>query len=319
MFSKRLKSKYSNGGFERGSRNFSRRRRNYNLLSFTHNYSQSNIFKIFWNYTLHHNNHSYILGETSKFFRAYKKHSKDIARIIKQGYGNGSIVGSVNYFDIKYPEEPQIEDIGIATIHLKKDFPDIWKEKNTVFQESKKYLDNIRTIITEFEIEVRKTIEENFDYRQCTEPNEDIDKVCYYPDTFLEIFKIIQNKGGKDLNPAINGKHPYYSYDIISNRINPKPLFHITTTYEKFSDFWTNSNEIIDILIKNNKLKDLVKKYEKECSLFYNNSERKKFFTSINKLHNNIVNHNNTMNKKGRCGAEGCIGRFRNLMFAFSR
>jgi hypothetical protein len=68
--------------------------------------------------------------ESVRFFRDYHNHSKDIVKIIKDGFGRTSgILGDCKYHSglviIERPKEPEIGDIGLARIHLRDGYPDI--------------------------------------------------------------------------------------------------------------------------------------------------------------------------------------------------
>ena len=67
------------------------------------------------------------------FFSKYADHSKEIGKILKNGYGKPELFGSVKDFEIVYPSPPKIEDIGIANKHLEKDHPETWKLKEEIF------------------------------------------------------------------------------------------------------------------------------------------------------------------------------------------
>jgi hypothetical protein len=41
---------------------------------------------------------------------------------LKNGYGKQEICGSINDFQIIYHNEPKVENMGIANIHLEKDY-----------------------------------------------------------------------------------------------------------------------------------------------------------------------------------------------------
>ena len=150
-----------------------------------------------------------LCGETSKFFIKYKKHSKDIVKTLKDGYGNQQILGSVDVFDIIYPKEPEIEDIGIAKKHLEKDYPELWKLKNSVMEISRDRLNLINTIINRnFPSRIRELL-------KGTDSS-----ILFYEDVYIEIFSEIQNNMNNEsrrLLPRVNGDttilYAYYEPD----------------------------------------------------------------------------------------------------------
>jgi hypothetical protein len=135
MFINWLKSKYKiNGG----------KTRNYTIYNINNNYRNFPSIKNFqWQYfkSIYFNrdirfNRCYRSKEhSSYFFRKYQSHSKDIIKKINEGYGNLNFLGSINDFKIIYPHEADIEDIGIANLHLEKDCQEICKLKKDAIDE----------------------------------------------------------------------------------------------------------------------------------------------------------------------------------------
>jgi hypothetical protein len=74
------------------------------------------------------------MKQRNQFFREYRDHSKVLAKVILEGFGNDSgIFGLCKYDKGKLqrnnPKIPEIENIGLATEHLKNGYADIWGRK----------------------------------------------------------------------------------------------------------------------------------------------------------------------------------------------
>ncbi|MDN5868097.1 MAG: hypothetical protein L0H55_11970, partial [Candidatus Nitrosocosmicus sp.] len=195
------------------------------------------------------------MGSTSAFFSNYADHSKQIVRILKEGYGNKEIFGSVDDFEITYPSDPKIEDIGIVNKHLEKDYPLLWELKEEFFKDSEKHLRTIEKTIMKFKNETQRIIEDNSEFKDYSKKSvqKTNDNKYYYPEIFLEIFIAIkdlkQNKTrgiaiGSNDNETINVHSTDTSNIILSNDYN----------YDKTDEYSTEFRELIKLLIYNEQL-----------------------------------------------------------------
>ena len=237
----------------------------------------------------------------AQFFSDYAVHSKDIAKIINDGYGNTTILGSVYGFEIEFPKEPEMEDIGKAKIHLENDYPNIWKEKQEAFKKSKECLEKIKEIEKEFNIRFQKIIQEKDIFNEF-KPN----FVCIHEKIIDEILKKIKDIPYKRVLRFGSYNNNPMLFTIFFDEENI--LFSIRMCHERFKIEIFKS--FFNRLVTDTELKKIVKEYEEEVKNFYNNNERTKFFNSIRELYKDIVNENKIMNKKGMCNSKGCINKF---------
>ena len=103
-----------------------------------------------------------------RFFRDYHNHSKEIVKIIRDGFGRTSgILGDCKYHHglviIQLPKEPEIADVGLARNHLRDGYPDIWKLKTEAELASNAILKEIETVKTNFESKIIDEIEKEID------------------------------------------------------------------------------------------------------------------------------------------------------------
>jgi hypothetical protein len=307
MYNNGFKLKNLNNESKRGIRDIYNSWRNYRLSYFTNDYSQYTFFKIF-RYLCFYNYIFYCLfGETSKFFRKYKKHSKAIVKLLKNGYCNESILGSIKDFNVIYPKEPEIEDIGIAKLHLEKDYPKIWKLKNDVKEISENRLKLINTLINQnFPLKIEELLKKD-------------DSILYYENIFYEILNEIQNNMDgrhRNLNLGINGDTTLFLGYFEPNQHDI--LLSTKCDYPRSKEIHEEFKRIINSLITNSELINLVAEYNRESDDFYINDKRTEFFTSIDNLYKDITNNNKMICRKVDCGLEGCANRFMNFMTIFS-
>jgi hypothetical protein len=119
MFINWFKSKYLKNDCKIRHCDYHDDNNDYNNLNNNEVFSQLDYFKsIFTSYNSKYNNHFNSLKNKSKFFSKYADHSIEIAEIIKKGYGNQDILGSVNDFEIIYPHEPKGKEYINPKIHL---------------------------------------------------------------------------------------------------------------------------------------------------------------------------------------------------------
>jgi len=244
----------------------------------------------------------------SRFFSDYAVHSIKIAVIIKEGYGinNQEIFGSIKGFNIKYPKEPKIKNIGKAKIHLEKDYSEIWILKNKVKEISKARLNLINILINQ---NFRKSLKEKLS----NYPN-----VTFYNEIFDEVFNEIQNNMD-DIHSELITKQ---SNNLLFSEGYFKlgkyaPIINTTYDYNRINKVPDEFNQIINSLINDEELIRIIAEYHRECDDFYNNNERTDFFNQINELYNNIVYENQLMPQNGRCGSKKCITRLTKLRNVF--
>jgi hypothetical protein len=93
------------------------------------------------------------------FFLNYHKHSKEIVKIMKSGFGEESgVLGRCNdrndVVTIQRLQEPEIEGIGFTRSHLPNGYPKYWKLKEDAVSDSSKILSQIEQIMDSFETKV---------------------------------------------------------------------------------------------------------------------------------------------------------------------
>jgi hypothetical protein len=131
MFNNQINLKHFLNAKWRKNRNFFIYFMNYNFCRFCNIHIKKSFrcnFLCYWdNYIIRHklccsSNKNYFKNgqKISRFFSDYAVHSIKIAGIIKEGYGNQEICGSIKGFEIKYPKEPKIKNIEKTKIHLEK-------------------------------------------------------------------------------------------------------------------------------------------------------------------------------------------------------
>lgn len=319
MFNNWLNLKHSLNATWRKNRNLFIYFRNYNFRSLCNILIKKSFRYNFFHYRndciIHHklcnpsNKNYYKYGEkTSRFFSDYADHSIKIASYIKKGYGinNQEFLGSVNGFEIKYPKEPQIKNIGKAKIHLEKDYPSIWILKNRVKEISKDHLNLINTVINQnFRRRIRQILS---NFRQNNYPDE----------IFDEVLKEIQNNMNEERRKLkIKQSSNTFFFEGYFESDRNIPIINTNYDYNRINEVHNEFNQIINSLINDNELIALVTEYNRECYDFYNNDERNEFFNQINQLYNNIVYENQTMPQKGRCGSKKCITRLTKLRNVF--
>ncbi len=126
------------------------------------------------------------MKQRNRFFRKYRDHSKVLAKIILDGFGNNSgIFGLCKYDNGKLqrnnPAIPEIENIGLAREHLKNGYVSIWSKKEEAEKVAIGAYNNIENLIIQYERIVSDSIPSSFFIAQNDE---------YSPDTpdFLNFY-----------------------------------------------------------------------------------------------------------------------------------
>ncbi len=166
----------------------------------------------------------------------------------------------------------------------------------------------IENIKKEFETEVYKIIKENTNLKEWSGKDETCNIICLYPEIIAQVFNEIQNNvNRRKLSFSMTGNNPIILFNIFFDNSDTKTLFSIIKCLQEFDKMLNKIKGIIDKLVDDDSLKMKVEKYKKECNLFYNNADRKTFFTSIDNLYKDILYQNKLMNKKGICNNKKCV------------
>lgn len=107
------------------------------------------------------------MKQRNRFFRKYRDHSKVLAKVILDGFGNNSgIFGLCKYDNGKFqrnnPTIPEIENIGLAKEHLKNGYVGIWSKKEEAEKVAVSAYDNIENLINHYEKIVSDSIPSSF-------------------------------------------------------------------------------------------------------------------------------------------------------------
>jgi hypothetical protein len=246
----------------------------------------------------------------------YHKHSKEIVKIIKSGFGGESgILGRCNdengILIIQKPREPEIEDIGLARSHLQNGYPDYWKLEEEAVRDSVKILEEIRQIKDNFETKVIKVMEQILTKSQSTPVRKDshytlqteLFQSCYYDDLITELFYEIRiRKRGKLPRKLIPG------FSFVRNGVEQNQ-----TTYQL--SFEQNGKALVSVkeedreeiksriegLLLDPSLKDMVCRYTTLKDRLDENKNRKEYFQKIDDLHKSIYLEGQSLNKEGKC------------------
>lgn len=194
---------------------------------------------------------------SSAFFSKYADHSKDIVKILKNGYGKGDMLGSIDDFHISDPKDPNIEDFGNAKKHLEKGYTDTWHLKESAYNESKNRLQEIKEIIKKFQTRVNKIIDEKSNFKLFRDnPFEELLKdKYYYPDIGFEIFKDMRN------NAVNQFEYPFSSHEgkhltLVKFRNTVKTIFSYRLDYDTSAKDESEFKNLIEILRNDYELKD---------------------------------------------------------------
>lgn len=154
--------------------------------------------------------------ESVRFFRDYHNHSKEIVKIITDGFGRTSgILGDCKYHSglviIEKSKEPEIGDIGLARNHLRDGYPDIWKLKIEAELESNGIIKEIENVKTDFESKIIHEMERETDEthtklvrKDYLSSLSDTFQSCYYNELISEIFY--------EIDIRMSGKKPRILY-----------------------------------------------------------------------------------------------------------
>ena len=107
------------------------------------------------------------MKQRNRFFRKYRDHSKVLAKVILEGFGNDSgIFGLCKYDNGKLqrnnPTIPEIENIGLAREHLKNGYVVIWSKKEEAEKVAVGAYDNIENLINQYEKIVSDSIPSSY-------------------------------------------------------------------------------------------------------------------------------------------------------------
>ncbi|MFZ0510660.1 MAG: hypothetical protein WAM14_03560 [Candidatus Nitrosopolaris sp.] len=243
-----------------------------------------------------------------RFFRAYHEHSKDIVKVIKDGFGiDSGILGECNYnrgmIEIDYPKEPEMEDIGLARHHI---HPDIWKLKGEAESESKTILSEIQTIMSNFDSKIRTELEKETEtgIRLIRKDSylfilSDVFQSCYYNDLSFEIFDEIKmridGKQARELCPGYDFTNDNHSLYKLSFEKEGRILLRVKQEDEK------TIKSRVEKLLSNPDMSNLVIRYNQLKTVLDTNKKRADFFDSINNLWKITFHEGKSLVKKQRC------------------
>lgn len=230
------------------------------------------------------------------FASKYADHSKKLATIAKNAYGNNDLLGSVNEFTIIFPREPELDDLGITNQHLESAYPEIWSLKNLSFNESLEYLKDLVKIREDFKKRVDEVILKNSKFRSIgTTSNPDNLTAYYTPSIYLDTFKNIEYKN----NARKLSLQSVSDYLVCLYSDTMSPILAMKNDFTDIQPFETEFNRIVNLLVNDKRLLELIKEYDHKKDLFYNNENRKKLNTGIDLIFKEIVKYNHDI--KGNC------------------
>jgi hypothetical protein len=251
------------------------------------------------------------------YFIKFHKHSKDIVKIIKNGFGEGSgILGNLTDEHginiIQRPKEPEIEDIGSARDHLQYGYPEYWTLKDESVSDSKEILGKIQRVKDDFESRIVKEMEQKTGMTNSTlvrktnyyQSGNELFQNCYYDDLISEIFyEIKMRKEGK------MPRQLYLGFDFPTNHAGE----YTGTAYKLL--FGENcailvrvkeedSGEIksrIEKLLLNSDVDNMIDRYITLKESLNANKKRSEFFQSIEGLFKSILFEGESLDKRGKC------------------
>lgn len=119
------------------------------------------------------------------FFSEYRRHSKDIAKVISTGFGSGSeLLGICRYvngnLERNDPHVQSIEDIALAENHLENGYPKIWDAWEQLEQRIIELHNEISHTIKQFEETINSSIPVKFKPVTNYDPNYLLTQSIYY-------------------------------------------------------------------------------------------------------------------------------------------
>lgn len=257
--------------------------------------------------------------ESLRFFRDYHNHSKEIVKIITDGFGRTSgILGDCKYHSglviIERSKEPEIGDIGLARNHLRDGYPDIWKLKTEAELESNGIIKEIENVKTDFESKIIHEMERETDEthtklvrKDYLSSLSDIFQSCYYNELISEIFY--------EIDIRMSGKKPRYLYPhfdhptIRDNEGKEHAIIVYKLSFGEQGDIMIviQEKDKVDIqsrinrLLSNADLNDMVSKYTQLKNRLDTNERRNEFFKKIDSLYKTIYLEGESLDNKGKC------------------
>lgn len=249
--------------------------------------------------------HSYYIKfkKTRRFFSFNAIHSKKIAEIILNRYGDLGFLGSVYELKIDFPNDPKFSDKGLVDKHLKTGYPNILTLKNEAYDESKIILKEIQNIKKTFEEEIDKLIQSESHWKWNIGISDLVTEDGYYYfinnlDNTTEIFKEIKNgryKRQLNVTECKTDRLLYAHFETDTNKM----LMSIKTDSDDIDIHKKEFERIITLLIESEELKNLVIRYNGLIGQFNNNVKKTNFRESIKSFNEAIIVDNTE--PKGSC------------------
>lgn len=270
--------------FNFGKRNFNNRR----YSSCYNNRNPGNIDSIFK-----------IQEQKNGFFSEYRRHSKDIGKVISKGFGSGSkLLGICRYvngnLEREDPHVQSIEDIALAENHLENGYPKIWDIKEQLEQRITELHNEINQIIKQYEEIIDSSIPSKFKPVTNYDPETILTEPVYYKTSFYsclfeQINKKFNNVPPSRLTYLHDSNHKIKK--IIDNSVQViaqqsfyvEPYFLVDGEKTDLEEFW----KIFEGLRSNGQLEGLVKSYN-DLKLKLSNIDFNDFYTDIDTLCKNI-------------------------------
>ena len=249
--------------------------------------------------------------QRNRFFREYRDHSKALAKVILEGFGNDSgIFGLCKYDNGKFqrnnPKIPEIENIGLATEHLKNGYADIWGRKEKAEKVAIDAYDNIENLINQYEKIVSDSIPKSFFIARNDEYSPDTpDFLNFYHKSLFNMLlfnEITYRLQGKTiLSPAVYEENiktkDNKGYDT---SLSKHLLLHRGGRFAVGDEHSIKYLlEIFDSLVSKQSLEELVKKYYELKTKIDTNTTIDNFYIEIQGIWTKISQEGNVL--LGKC------------------
>jgi hypothetical protein len=247
----------------------------------------------------------------------YHKHSREIARIIKKGFGEesgilGNCIDKNGIVNIQTPNEPGIEDIGPARSHLQYGYPSYWALLEKAISESKETLRDIQIAIGNFESNIVNEMKRNTEktgttlIRRNTYESSlaELFQACYYDDLVTEIFYEIKiKKEGKRPRQLVPG------FDFLPNEIGERAgsVYKLSLGESVKVLVRVKEADKEDVKLRIEKLlsdpyrNSMVCRYIELKECLDKNNNRINYFQNIENLYRSVYSEGESLNKTGKC------------------
>jgi hypothetical protein len=249
-----------------------------------------------------------------EYLTDYHKHSKDIVKIIKMGFGEDSgVLGNCSdnngIINIQTPKEPAIEDIGLGRNHLQYGYPVSWALRERAISESKETLGDTQVVKDNFESYIvnemkRKTektgttLVRKDDYESS---KDELFQACYYDDLVNELFyEIKERKQGKRPRQLSAG------FDFLIDEVIERGGSLYKLSFGETGKVLVRVKEAdvklrIEKLLHDPYLNSMVCRYIELKKSLDKNKNWNEYFQKIENLHTSIISEGESLNKMGKC------------------